>query len=116
MSGASFREVVVEDRSALARAVAERIAERSRGAQSDGDAPLTIAQLPFQDVRTSAPMPSAADASLHGTLLRIRWRGAGLAQLITGTKRSVRYSARRPSGHELAGPVEVSFLGFARHR
>ena len=43
MSGASFREVVVEDRSALARAVAERIAERSRGAQSDGDAPLTIA-------------------------------------------------------------------------
>ena len=43
MSGASFREVVVEDRSALARAVAERIAELSQGAQGDGNGPSTIA-------------------------------------------------------------------------
>jgi len=43
VSGASFREVVVEDRSALARAVAERIAELSQGAPSDGGGALTIA-------------------------------------------------------------------------
>jgi 6-phosphogluconolactonase len=43
VSGASFREVVVENRSALARVVAERIAELSQGAQSDGNGPLAIA-------------------------------------------------------------------------
>jgi len=48
-------------------------------------------------------------------LLRIRWRGAGPADDYQEQEK-VGYSVRRSTGWESATPVEVSFLGFARHR
>jgi hypothetical protein len=47
-------------------------------------------------------------------LLRIRWRGAGPAEYYQEQEKL--RCVRRSTGCEPATPVEVSFLGFARHR